>query len=357
LKKLPGCNWSSAATIPQPMQYVDITSRSEAVRARYHAPIAANINEVDVAFKKDCALTRINLVHTFNRVQTGPMYVAGMDQRGEWSGLDDGAKDSFNRDGVLGTGDYIFLGSDYAGAPAVINVGGTPLAYSYSGQSLQVFVGGKGRAMKAGDKIAARFMIINKPREGQNNTFWLKKFIADYAIGGGKPGYDYSLAQGRLHDINYTMNLDPENGGAAVTVKKYDLPHNLLVKVSGMPVNAITGRYDPDRKQLLILPVYDNTATTSINTTLGDTRLYVGELFHCDDDRVLLSCVQDGADKLLLELHNPGDSAKTVTLDAVPGFTPLDGLKKTVTIAAWSSVKLALPAPAGTLIDAAYQGD
>jgi hypothetical protein len=357
LKKLPGCNWTSAATIPQPMQFVDINTRTEAVRARYHAPISANINEVDVAFKKDCSLTRINLVHTFNRVQTGPMYVAGKDQQGEWSGVDDGAKDSFNHSGVLGAGDYLFMGSDYAGAPAVINVGETPLSYSYAGQGLQVFVDGNGRAMKAGDKITARFMIINKPREGQNNTFWLKKFIADYAIGGGKPGYDYSLSQGKLHDINYTMNLDPENGGAAVAVKKYDLPHNLLVKVSGLPAHAVAGRYDPDRKQLLILPVYENTATTSINTTLGDTRLYVGELFHCDDDSVLLSCVQDGADKLLLEVHNPGDSAKTVTLDAVPSFTPLAGLNKTLTIPPCSSVKLSLPAPAGTLIDVAYQGD
>ncbi len=78
------------------------------------------------------------------RVQTGPMYVAGKDQDGEWSGVDDGAKDSFIHDGVLGTGDYIFMGSDYAGAPAVINVGDTPLSYSYAGQGLQVFVDGNG---------------------------------------------------------------------------------------------------------------------------------------------------------------------------------------------------------------------
>ncbi len=30
-------------------------------------------------------------------------------------------------------------------------------------------------------------MIINKPREGRKTPFWLKKFIADYAIGGGTP--------------------------------------------------------------------------------------------------------------------------------------------------------------------------
>jgi hypothetical protein len=124
-----------------------------------------------------------------------------------------------------------------------------------------------------------------------------------------------------------------------------------------MSANAVTGRYDPDRKQLLMLPVYENTVTTSINTTLGDTRLYVGELFHSSDDAVLFSCVQDGADKLLLEVHNPTDSAKTVKLDPAPGFVPLASLNKTLTVPPSSSVKLTLPTPAGTLLAAAYQGD
>jgi hypothetical protein len=355
--KLPGCNWTAATAIPEPMKYVEIHSRDEAVRARYHAPLAANINQVDISFKADCTLKRVNLVHTFNRVQTGPMYVTGKDQNGEWSGLDDGEKSAFSRDGVLNAGDYIFLGSDYAGAPAVVNLGETPLAYSYSGMHLEVYIDGKKRAVKAGDKITARFMILNKPREGQNNSFWLKKFIADYAVGGGTPAYKYTVSQGKVHDVNYTMDLEPENGGAAVAVKKYDLPHNLLVKVSGMPDNAVAGRYDVDKKQLHIVPFYEKTATTSINTTMGDTNLYIGELFHCNDDQVLLSCVQDGADKLLLEVHNPSDSAKTVKLSAVSGFPALSGLDKTINVAPCSSVKLTLPTPAGTLISAAYLGD
>ena len=150
MQKLPGTSWTSSVAIPQPMQYVDINTRTEAVRARYHAPLSANIDEVDVSFKKDCPLTRINLVHTFNRVETGPMYVTGKDQAGEWSELDDGAKNSVSRTGELAAGDYIFLGSDYAGAPAVINVGKTPLAYDYSGQHLDVYIDGKERSMKAG---------------------------------------------------------------------------------------------------------------------------------------------------------------------------------------------------------------
>ena len=355
--KFPGCNRSSFISVPQPMQYVDIEGREETVRARYHAPLAANINQVDVTFKKECTLNRVDLIRTYNRVENGPMYVTGKDRDGEWSALDAGGRDGFSHDGVLGAGDYVFLGSDYSGAPAVINLGDTPISYSYAKMHLDAYIDGNQRGMKAGDKITTRFIIVNKPRAGQNNNLWIKKFIADYAIGGGTPRYSYTVSQGKVSGVNYSLNLDPENGGAALTVKKYDLPHNLLVKVAGMPANAVAGRYDPDHKQLLILPVYENTATTSINTTLGDTSLYVGELFHCDNDDVRLSCTQDGVDKLLVEIHNPSGNAKAVKLEAAPGFTPLASLDKSIDVPAYSSVKLELPTPAGALVDAGYKGD
>ena len=357
VKTLPGCNWISFIAAPQPMEYVDVEGREETVRARYHAPIAANINEVDVTFKKDCTLKRVALARTLNRVEDGPMYVTGKDQAGEWSALDTGGPNGYNRLGALGAGDYIFLGSDYSGAPTLINLGDTPISYNYGGMYLETYIDGKQREMKDGEKITARFMILNKPRAGQNNSDWIKRFIADYAIGGGRPGYTYSVSQGKVSGVNYSLNLAPDNGGTAVTVKKYNLPHNLLVKVSGMPVNAIAGRYDLVHKQLMILPVYENTTTTSINTTLGDTSLYLGELFHCDDREVVLSCVQDGADDLLLEVHNSSETAKKIKLTAVPGFTPLGSLEKNIDVPAWSSVKLSLPTGAETLVSAPYFGD
>ena len=115
--------------------------------------------------------------------------------------------------------------------------------------------------------------------------------------------------------------------------------------------------YDKQRRQLLILPVLEGIATTSVNTTLGDTSLYIGELFHCDNTKVKLSCVQDGTDKLLLEVHNPTDKPQSVTLAAVPGFTPLAGLNKSLDLAPFSSTKLELPTPAGTLVNKSYLGD
>jgi hypothetical protein len=67
--------------------------------------------------------------------------------------------------------------------------------------------------------------------------------------------------------------------------------------------------------------------------------------------------VQEGPDKLLIEVHNPTEKAKKVKLFAVSGFVPLAGLDKTVEVSPCSSVKLELPAAAGSLVYKPYEGD
>ena len=70
-----------------------------------------------------------------------------------------------------------------------------------------------------------------------------------------------------------------------------------------------------------------------------------------------LSCVQDGADKLLLEIHNPSEKPQTAKLSAVPGFAPLAGLDKVVDVPSCGSVKLELPVAVGSLVNKPYEGD
>jgi hypothetical protein len=349
--------WWAITEAPVPTEIADIKLRTHAVRARHEAPFGANRKELTVTFKKDTELQRINFIQTWRSFHWGPMFVAVKDTTGSHAWLDDGKANQCSQKGELGPGDYVFPGTDVGGAPVVINLGPETLNYEYSNFRFQVFIDGKGRKVKAGETLGANIMLLAKGWKGQNNSKWIDDFIADYAVGGGKPGYAFEVTQGQLRELNYALSITAENGGAAVRFGKHDLPHNLLVHVEGVAANAVAGRYDRDRNQLLILPVFENCATTSVNTTLGDTRLYIGELFRCDNAEVVLSCVQDGADKLLLEVHNPTDKAADVTLAAAPGFAPLAGLEKTLAVPACSSVKLELPAANGSLEDKAYEGD
>jgi len=106
-----------------------------------------------------------------------------------------------------------------------------------------------------------------------------------------------------------------------------------------------------------MIPWYDGAVYTSIKPARTANRLYVGELFHCSDPAVIVSAVQDGPDKLLVELNNPTDQPLTVSVNGVPGFAPLAALKETITIGAGQSVKRTWPSPAGSLIYAPDEED
>ncbi|HEY3417292.1 MAG TPA: hypothetical protein VGM23_10460, partial [Armatimonadota bacterium] len=337
-----------------PNEIADIHERVWAVRPRYLAAVAANVHEVTVTFKRDAKLDRIRLAGMRSGGEAVNLLLMARDTEGEFSWLI-APTDSFNRKGTMPIGGYLFPANYRGGAPGIINLGPTPIDYTSSGMSSQLFVAGNGRQVKAGEQITVRFITFMRPWQDQTNNRWLKKYISDFGIG-TNPGYAYTVSQGKVREMDYALDLDAAKGGAAVEVKKYDLPHNLVVRVFGLPGNAIAGRYDLASKQLLILPVLEGMAPTSINTTLGVTKLYIGELFHCSDPAVRLSAVQDGADTLQVEIHNPTDKAKTVTLTSVRGFAPLANLKETVQIAPYSSEKRTLRCAPGTVVYTPYSG-
>jgi hypothetical protein len=346
--------WWETPDPEAPMQIADITARTWAVRARDLAPVSSNVHEVTLVFKKDVKLDRIKLAGMRGAEKVEPLIMA-KDQAGEFAWLmHDG--DHFSHHGVMGIGDYLFPANYRGGAVGIINLGPTPIDYETDGSSAQIYFAGNNQAYRAGDKLTIRFVTFTRAWEDQTNNEWLKKYITDFGIG-CKPGYAYEVNQGSVDKIDYAMDLKAEQGGASFAVKKYDLPHDLVVRVSGIPDNAIAGRYDLVSKQLLLLPVVENTAATSIDTRRDDTHLYVGELFHCDDSTVRLSAVQDGADRMLLEIHNPTADPKSIQLTAAPGFAPLAGIGQTVKVAPFSSEKLTLSTQAGSLDDTAYKGD
>ena len=347
--------WWSTPDASVPNQVADIDARTWAVRGRYLAPLSANVHEITVTFKCDTTLESIRLAGMRSGGEKVSPLVMLRDTAGEFTWLVPPGQ-PFHRSGVLDTGGYLFPANYRGGAVGIVNLGPEPIDYDCGGMSSQIYVAGNGRPVKAGDKITLRFLTFTRPWQDQLNNEWLKKFIADFGIG-CLPGYQYALTQGKLRAVNYSLDLDSADGGATLEVKKYELPHNLAVRVFGLPANAIAGRYDLDRHQLLILPVLEGMAPTSINTTLGDTRLYTGELFHCSDTEVRLSAVQDGPDKLLVELHNPTDQPRTVQLSAVSGFPPLSNLSESIQLPPFTSVKRTLPTPSGSLVYTPYQGD
>jgi hypothetical protein len=341
-----------------PMETADIQVRTIAGRPSPEAVVSSKIHEITVTFKKDLVLKRLPLfTNAWQYQHENLMALFLRDGDGDLAWLLEPTS-RFQRKGELPKGGYLYPSNRYGGQLGIINLGGEPIAYQFGYPRVQVFIDGKDRKVKAGDRIVVRFLSFVGPKgDATTSSQWLQRFVADFGIGAEKPGYPFSVKQGKPLSNNYMLDLEAVDGGATVEFGKYPLAHSLIVAVNGMAANAVTGRYDLARKQLLILPVLEGKALTTVNLPRWENKLYIGELFHCDNPDVLVSCVQDGADKLLLEVHNPTDKALTAKLSAVAGFAALSGLDKTLSVPAYSSVKLELPATKGSLEEKPYEGD
>ena len=194
------------------------------------------------------------------------------------------------------------------------------------------------KAYRAGETLTVRMLRVARAYAAQQgSTEWLEQLLHDYGIA-VEPAYPHKVTQGALRGVNYIVDIEPLDGGAAIEVGKYDLPEPLPVRVSGVRRNAILGEYDLDTKRVRPLPYFEGTVTTSVEPQIRDTRLYVGEWLSWDNAEARVSVVPDGTD-FLVEVHNPTDREMACALAGAPGFAPLKDWRKEMHVPPYSSVK------------------
>jgi len=334
--------------IPVPTKIVDLSMRIYAVRASIGAPTLSRMYEVTIRFKKDTVFKRFDLFSLHRNFPLDPRIWLIKDSAGEL--VKALARDeSFSRSGALAAGDYLCPSNEMTCPDGFINLGTQELEYTANANGADVYVDGKNRPVKAGDAIAIRVLMIGQERATQKEAAWIRNYVTGYGIDGSKPAYDPAVTQGQLLSTDYFMDLKAADGGATFSSKKADLPNRVMVRLEGLPANGAYGRYDLDQKQLRFVPWYEGSVYTSIKPAKSASRLYVGEIFHCSDPSLIISAVQDGADKVLVEIHNPTDQPRTVTIKGAPGFAPLMGVNETLTVGAFDSVKRSWATAEGSL--------
>ncbi len=325
-----------------PLEIADITVRNWAVGARNLALVSANVHEVKVTIKKATTLDRIELaLLSKNQPQAPGEYdlLFLKDREGEFAWQFD-VGESLNRKGTLGRGDYIYPSNSLGGAPGLVNLDEQPMSYEIGSRNCRVFLDGGKREVRPGDVFTARFLIFTHPYQGQKNNVWLRDFIDGFGINHA-PAYSFLVKPGTVREINYALDVRPDQGGAIVRMGKADLPHDVPVRIFEMPENALAGRYDLETQELTILPVLDGITATSVDTTRGASAFYLGEVIRCPNRALVFSLAPIG-DKLRLEIHNPTDRLIATSLSGSPHLPPFAALKAEVKVPARSSIKLDL---------------
>jgi len=343
-------DFNATPRIARDTRIATTVSRNWLIRTRYRAPVVMMVNEIAVTFKQDVLLKRLSLGRYHGPDVTGEfnflVIKPGTNQTAEAWDFEAGEK--FSRTTEFTPGGYLYQAKALAGTMGFVALDDKVACESQARAHTFVLQKRHLRNYRAGETLRVRMLRVSRAYEAQQgSSAWLEQFLRDYGVA-CEPAYTYTLLQGALDGINYVMDLKQQDGGAAVALGKYDLPEPLPVRVSGVRKTAALGEYDLDTLRVRPLPFFEGTVTTSVETQLRATRLYVGEWLSWNSEAARVSLVTDGTD-FLLEAHNPTAAEIVCAFTGAPGFAPLKDYRKELRIAPYSSVKERLPSAAGTV--------
>jgi len=168
------------------------------------------------------------------------------------------------------------------------------------------------------------------------------RFMRDYGLDGGTPGYSVAPTMGAVREARYPLRVDSVDGGFSATLTG-DLCSSLPIAVSGLNDNWSAFLLDRGQSKARPVGVFEQAAWATV-CLHGELDLFLGHPVVADSAEVFIQVTQTGDDAWAVEVHNPTDHPVTTTVRANPGFDPLAGklADRTLTLAPGTSQQIAL---------------
>jgi hypothetical protein len=195
-----------------------------------------------------------------------------------------------------------------------------------------------------GAKTSARVLNLEfRGGPAANPIAEFTRFRDQYGIAGRSPAYSLVSTQGKATAQRYPLELAADQGGWAGTIGKADLPQRLPLRVAGINDKWTAAKVDPAKNEWYPLGVWQGAACTTIDTTAGEQKLYIGNLVTADNADVWLTLLPGNADgKTCVEVHNPNEADLPVRV-SVPVATFLAAKQEiTIRVPKMSSVRVEL---------------
>jgi len=178
------------------------------------------------------------------------------------------------------------------------------------------------REMKAGEELHYRYVLMHgRARENPNTADW-ERFVKTMGFR-GRPAYEVKdVRYGKVKDTKFLLELTPSDGGFVGTVTGADLPIRLPVRVENMNPNWTFAWFDLDRKQWYPSAVDRKIGQGyfSLDTRLGNQRIFAGHPVLADNPDVRISVLSDGRSTVEASLNNVGDGPVTVRVRLHPAL-------------------------------------
>jgi len=235
-------------------------------------------------------------------------------------------------------GGFVTVGP-LAGAPFVANLGPETVSFSGSRDDQGCFLNGAIGMGRGGQRVAAgtemRFRLVNGYlTRGDEDTGEVARDLAESLnLTGGTSGYPLTVRRGRLLDAAFILTLAADDYGVEFAAGPRRMCIDLPVRVLGLADNGCAAFLDRARGHFVFVPFVDGEDCALFQVAIDEgVDLWVGNIFVCDDPAIRLTLTAAHEGRPRLEVHNPTDRGRVVTVHS-PDHAPMfGGLRRQVRV-------------------------
>jgi len=266
---------------------------------------------------------------------------------------DFGLRRSSTIDGVLGPGDYVAYYDGAVNNIAYMVYKGT-LRYSADLRNGWITLYApwdpKKTVIPAGTTIEHTLFSIVAPNLSDNwpadSLQFAERFRDDMGLDGDVP-YRIIPTKGKVISTNYVAVVEAHEGQFVAKGEGIHLPASLPLEVRGLNSNWSSGFADLKRKRYRPIAIHRGTSHVSLSPLDAKPHFFVGHPAVADDPDVVLACVQLDATHWALEVHNPTDKPREVTVRPSSGLSLLKFSPKRVKVSPGTSVHIRIQSKSG----------
>ncbi len=253
--------------------------------------------------------------------------------------------------GTIDAGGYAALMPTDVGYYAFLPGTGAPFAWDATHWASEA---GKGRlylgfatpesgVIEAGTEIPYRFLFATL-NDHEVGAELIADIAAAYNLNGGTDGYPFEVEVGEFEDAEFFFTARAAGNEVVISLGPRAMVNDLPIRVRGIADNGCAAVHVEGEDTFRFVAVSDGTAWLQQPIDPA-VRVWIGNVFVCDDPDVKLTLVIDGQAEgaaPFLEVHNPGAEPITATLTS-PAHTPVFGGRTlTVDLPAGDSVRVPL---------------
>jgi hypothetical protein len=175
----------------------------------------------------------------------------------------------------------------------------------------------------AGTEVKYSLLGVFSPNLSENFEPDSFQFMEDFRDQMGLDGdvtYTLQPSVGSLVTARYVAVVEASDGAFVAETEGINLPATLPLEVRGLNSNWSTGFAELDNQRYRPINNRDGTSYVALDPQVERQHFFVGHPAVSDDAEIVLNCVQVDTKNWHLEIHNPSERDKTVTVRANKAF-------------------------------------